>query len=517
MTSSDTERLEHETHGGNLSEELVKTDHWHDDLLGRKQYADFLTTYLDQKCRADQPALVVALDAAWGLGKTFFVKRWAQDLRDTKRPVISFDAWENDSSEEPAVSFMAELRAGLAPLYGQLPAGQTAIVQIQAKSKEMVGNLRKATMPALAVVGKALLKKTTGLAVDELMEAVTDATASPDSLNELGEAAPETLEKGLDKFFEKTLQGHAERIRSVKAFRQSLEELLDILHKSEVAVGPLYVFVDELDRCRPDYAIRLLEGVKHLFSVRGVVFVVSTNLGQLSKAVSAVYGPHFDGYSYLKRFFDFEYQLPDPPRFQFITTQMQTSCLDVLKNISGLNPAFPDEATPAHAMAVVADAFNLNLRSLQRVFLVADAALSGLKPGTPVLTVWLFFLATLRHLHPEEFAATINGSYDGEQFEAMCKRVLIGNQNLKTELRNERGPTGKVGFVSFLEVISIMYEATKLDAAQLRSIAGVNDWGVSYPASLRHELLQEWNFRASQTHPIQKYGQLILAAGHISR
>ena len=63
---------------------------------------------------------------------------------------------------------------------------------------------------------------------------------------------------------------------------------------------PLFVFVDELDRCRPDYAIELLEGIKHLFGVPGVYFVVATNTVQLGESVKAVYGSGFDGVRYLK-------------------------------------------------------------------------------------------------------------------------------------------------------------------------------------------------------------------------
>jgi hypothetical protein len=81
--------------------------------------------------------------------------------------------------------------------------------------------------------------------------------------------------------------------------------------KSESAsaqVG-IIVIIDELDRCRPNYAIRMLEEIKHFFEVPGVVFILGLHGGQLSKSVSAVYGAEFDSEDYLRRFFTRRYEL----------------------------------------------------------------------------------------------------------------------------------------------------------------------------------------------------------------
>ena len=73
---------------------------------------------------------------------------------------------------------------------------------------------------------------------------------------------------------------------------------------------PLVFIIDELDRCRPTFAIELLERVKHIFDVPNVVFVLGINRDELSKSVQSIYG-HIDADIYLRRFFDMEFMLPD--------------------------------------------------------------------------------------------------------------------------------------------------------------------------------------------------------------
>ena len=75
----------------------------------------------------------------------------------------------------------------------------------------------------------------------------------------------------------------------------------------------VYIIVDELDRCRPSYAIKFLEEIKHLFGVPGVVFILGLNSEQLGNAVSGIYGDRFNGEAYLKRFIDRKILLPFPP------------------------------------------------------------------------------------------------------------------------------------------------------------------------------------------------------------
>ena len=279
---------------------------WPGDVLNRRPIATFLHRYLLQKWDAmkDDPqagALCFALDAPWGLGKSFFIERWAQDLRDNlSHPVIVFDAWKNDLSQEPLLGFISELRKQLIVWVRKIPPGERHAYSILSEIKDFTAQARRALLPSIAAVGKGVAKHYLKEGADELAELwSSDATEVPaESTGKFFDAA--MTDKALDKLFTKTLQAHTERIAAVNKLKEHLQNLLDQIQRHSTAISPMFVFIDELDRCRPTYAIELLEGIKHLFDVHGICFCISTNLPQLSASIKGVYGGEFDARMYVK-------------------------------------------------------------------------------------------------------------------------------------------------------------------------------------------------------------------------
>ncbi|MFC3684873.1 KAP family P-loop NTPase fold protein [Hydrogenophaga luteola] len=499
------------------SESTSQNNEWKNDVLHRKEYAGFLTKYIEGKCTNDKPAIVVALDAPWGSGKTFFVQHWAEDLSNSKRPVIFFNAWENDSADDPTVAFMAELRNGLSPFRENLPLGQSARTVIEEKSKEAIGHLRRALIPVLGVAAKAVLKKTTGIATDEIIDAAIGHDESSMDASDAKELSTEILEKGLDKFFEKALDSHNNRLGSIRYFRQSLEELLALLIKSTDLQGPLYVFIDELDRCRPDYAIRLLEGVKHLFSVRGVAFVVSTNMSQLSKAVSAIYGSNFDGYGYLKRFFDIEFSLPEPSRLSFIELNSKNTVLEQVSGCSGLDPYATSrlETNKFSNIAYIAEAMQLDLRSIRNILSVTEAVVLGLPSNTKIASMWLFFVAATRHRHSTLFELISSPNRNSNDFKELCISVVPKDYTIPSYDREteDRVDFSLVELLSFFHTIS--KEPTKETLSKFNKLSREDSY--SFPNVLIRELIGFNGIAAKDLHPISQYPALVRLAGHISR
>ena len=115
-----------------------------------------------------------------------------------------------------------------------------------------------------------------------------------------------------------------ERVSTYRHARGSVEAFQDALRDMAQSVSAdhehplLVVAIDELDRCRPSYAVELLEVAKHLFSVDGVVFVLAVNRAELAHSIQGLYGPKFDARGYLGRFFDVDFRLPDADRSRFI-------------------------------------------------------------------------------------------------------------------------------------------------------------------------------------------------------
>ena len=216
----------------------------------------------------------IALDGRWGSGKTFFVKQCKlvldclneenqyayekqildvidqveiSELKKINFKTVYFDAWKNDSDLDPIVSLSKSIA--------------TTAFSIKTKAK------------SLAI--------------------------------EAGKNLVETATKEIAKIDIDSI---------LNIFRT--EENIEAKFKKELASlipenGRLIVFIDELDRCRPTYAIKLLERVQHFFDNNKITFIFSVNLYELKNTIKKLYGPSFDGDRYLDRFFYSIISLPD--------------------------------------------------------------------------------------------------------------------------------------------------------------------------------------------------------------
>lgn len=256
------------------------------DTLGRSREIENLTPVL---LNAEAP-LVFAIDAPWGGGKTTFIQLWQQFLNKEGKVSLYLNAWENDFADDPLLPMLSVLDDWFAKLDPKSTAGK-----LWKKTKELGPSLLKTGITAgvkLATLG----------ALDA--DAAIEKAAS--------EAAGGVAGDIVDSF--KTKQS------ALAQFKELLAKLLDELPDDQ---QNLIIFIDELDRCKPTYAIEVLERIKHLFDIDRLVFVLAVNRDQLSKSIQGVYGPSFDGLSYLKRFIDLDYSLRIPDRNAYIRIRLQ--------------------------------------------------------------------------------------------------------------------------------------------------------------------------------------------------
>ena len=249
------------------------------DLLGRKAFGQRLS---DLMGRGDQP-LVVALDGGWGAGKSHFLKLWtgSHEGFGGKARVVYFDAFERDYLDDPLISLVAAISSSK-----EAGKGKTAKALATLKAWGL-----KLARPA-ARIGAGVI--TSGLS--EIAVPVLDAIV--DKALEEGNKEAQTA---IDTLW----QREEGRIAAVEGFRTALADL--------AAEQPLILVIDELDRCRPDYALSLLEVVKHFFSVPGVRFVLGVNLQALGHSVQQRYGAGVDGVLYLQKFVHLTVGLPRLP------------------------------------------------------------------------------------------------------------------------------------------------------------------------------------------------------------
>ena len=146
--------------------------------------------------------------------------------------------------------------------------------------------------------------------------------------------------------------------------------------------GPLIVLIDELDRCRPTYAVETLEAVRHLFTVDGVVVVVAVNRKQLAEAVKGLYGEGFNGGRYLDRFADRRIRLPTPDR------ETRAPFLTGLTTETGLAEHLTIGPWSKSVFHLVAELPNCELRDIQHATHLATAVLSSNPPPDLQRNLW---------------------------------------------------------------------------------------------------------------------------------
>ncbi|MCX6848357.1 MAG: P-loop NTPase fold protein [Verrucomicrobia bacterium] len=245
------------------------------DAFGREKQADELTKFISSF--TDHP-FVLAINGVWGSGKTTFIDMWELKLKSQGFRTLRFNAWECDHSEDPFASLLSEFRM---LVKAQGDGSKDTLAPLFARLKEKA-------VPILKKSAAGMIKHFTMGALD--LSADTEAA--------LGEFAEASANYAIDK-------AESDK-KSIQAFQT---ELAEFVKNSETTGQPVVYFIDELDRCRPTYAISVLERVKHLLNVPGVVFVFAWDRNQLNQTIKHVYGRQTDSGGYLLRFVDLEFNL----------------------------------------------------------------------------------------------------------------------------------------------------------------------------------------------------------------
>ena len=240
--------------------------------LQREAYAIILTKVISQL----EEGGVLSICGEWGTGKTTFVKMWEQQLKNQNFQTLYFNVWEHDFMSDPLIGIITQFRK-LVPNDG-------------AKQK-------------LAEISKSFMTIVTGMA---------PKIAKGIATHYIGAEAAEAIEAGMSKAsdsFDAILNKFEEQSNSINEFKDSLRNYVDLVSPDK----PIIFIVDELDRCNPHYAVKTLERIKHLFNIPGIIFVLSIDKEQLCNSIKGYFGSEqLDAKEYLKRFIDFEYQLPKP-------------------------------------------------------------------------------------------------------------------------------------------------------------------------------------------------------------
>lgn len=283
----------------------------------------------------------ISIDGQWGCGKTFFVQMLIMlisvrsgnsnleqsdidsinDIYSKYKPEqeknkknhifpVYYDAWKNDSMPAPILSLIYSI------------CNQIGIKKILAADTEE-------TIKSILIGMTKFSLKTVSI-----ISGIPDTSDLVDPIKELF---------GTDSRFVPVIDA--------KELEKNINTLIN--KAVEITKSPLVIFVDELDRCKPTFAIQLLESVKHYFNNPKVLFVFSVNTEELQHSIKCVYGQGFDATRYLDRFFNIRFNLPAVDSEEFLKKQ------------------FPDEIFGDELSAMIlalSKLYNLQLRALIKFY-----------------------------------------------------------------------------------------------------------------------------------------------------
>ncbi|HHC6481657.1 TPA: P-loop NTPase fold protein [Vibrio parahaemolyticus] len=363
------------------------------DRLNRARLASFITNNVVPD--ANQRGYVLNLNAQWGAGKTFFVQRWSDSLNKHGHPTVYIDAWKQDFSNDPMLTVIASI---IEQLKGYLDKPDQYVAKIADKGWRFF----KATG---AEVTKGVLKKVSGIDINNITNELEDTSDTGSPNDPFDGSIASKLTAAL-------IDDHNSKLASVEGLKHELGEWAQAI----VAKGsngnleaPVFIFIDELDRCRPSYAVEMLEVIKHFFKIKNLVFVVSTDTTQLQHAVKAVYGESFDAQTYLHRFFDTRYSLNESSLEDFIKNKVDIvlSSSDVLGTFASW-PVINNKEALTSLLTTLGNGFSLSLRDTEQLAERLFSILRNLPANQSLNICYLTILLIIREKDVELYREIVS-------------------------------------------------------------------------------------------------------------
>jgi len=253
------------------------------DVLNRDIFVDKLMRVMEN-ISDNKSSTCFAINGAWGCGKSFVLDMFeekliqiqSEDTHTDKYFVIRYNSWQYDYYEEPLVAIVATMISAIEEKTKLFP---------ESKEKREILGMLKATGVTLLSLGSAAVKEKTGVDIQKAYETVLKG--------EKDGAEAYEKEHNYDVYF---------------GFKKVISELIE-LFQNLAKEYTVVIMVDELDRCLPEYAIKVLERLHHLTDGNtNIITIIAIDKKQLMFSVKQIFG--FENpEKYLEKFFDFEIKL----------------------------------------------------------------------------------------------------------------------------------------------------------------------------------------------------------------
>lgn len=249
------------------------------DLLNRQEFVDRVIKIIDLQS-AQRKTSCFAINGKWGVGKSFVLNMIEEQLtvRYDEFSLFHYNCWQYDYYEEPLVAMVASMLDTIDE--------KEKLISSDAKTK--IKGLLKAVGSALLIKTNEAIEKKTGFNPQEVFDVIINAQ---------------------DVAVEKIEEGH--RYDSNFIFKATLKKLQETISKLSADKTVVFV-VDELDRCLPEYAIKILERLHHVFTdIPNVQVILSIDKSQLEYIIKKTFGDDIATQNYLSKFINFEVNLDE--------------------------------------------------------------------------------------------------------------------------------------------------------------------------------------------------------------
>ena len=317
------------------------------DKLDRERFADFLLHLMDERDNYrrdpdDSGAYCIAIDGAYGSGKTRFLQMFQSYLKDKRSgySILYYNAWEHDIFQDALSSFIYQIG------HDDMFIDSQKETDLKSR-KEKLHTIAKVALNAVVAVGA---KKVFGEHSEEVIDPIRDAIT-----DDLMSAKASSL--------------YDERRSSLNALTEALNEF--------TSECPLLIIIDELDRCSPSFAIQTFEVAKHLLNVPNTIFLFTVDMRQMRAAVKKVYGQDIDADGYICKVFDYIAVFPEQSKSQYISDILKSWDDDLLNKSDQLllhiNRLLNRPACSLRAINTILQSFRIMWNTLLRKYCDQDA------------------------------------------------------------------------------------------------------------------------------------------------
>jgi hypothetical protein len=319
-----------------------------DDIFGRVKLHNVIMRVAQN---APDKSLVLALDDKWGNGKTSFVKMMESEIKINHSEgfdVIYFDAFKSDYQSDPFVALTSSIYSLINKEEGKLKSLGKELLEVGKK------------------LGASFAINGAKFAINTLSGGLLSGT----SLEKAGETITDAITSPVEEYI-------GEKIKTSENELATIEHFGNLITKIHEESGKKILFIiDELDRARPDFSLDLLEKIKHIFSVQGVIFLLVVNREQFEKSIECRYG-NINSRLYLNKFVHYWFTLPKKSYLSpnCLANYSHSTLKRHLLNIDTGNNFFVRNGSLINTLSYLLEVNHCSLREAERcysVFAVID-------------------------------------------------------------------------------------------------------------------------------------------------